>query len=106
MTITTCCISRRPFQKSVQNRPSRAIAGRIWRATVRNIGIRRRLYTIAGTISTRGTAGRRFPRLAVNPGDSEEIRRLQAGAADQGAVDVGNSEQLTCVGGLHRAAVE
>ena len=36
----------------------------------------------------------------------QKIRRLQAGAADQRAVDVGDRHQFRRVGGLHRAAVE
>src|SRR4051812_32270208 len=38
--------------------------------------------------------------------DRREIVRVEAGAADGGAVDVGQREQLGCVGGLDRTAVE
>ena len=38
--------------------------------------------------------------------DRHEIRGLQAGAADQRAIDVGNRENLAGVRGFDRAAVE
>src|SRR5690606_6582821 len=43
---------------------------------------------------------------AIGLGDAEKIRGLQAGATDQGAVDVGDAEQLPRVRRLHRTAVE
>src|SRR3546814_6606653 len=38
--------------------------------------------------------------------DRPEIRGLQAGAADQGAIDFGKAENLLCVGRLYRSPVE
>ena len=45
--------------------------------------------------------------LSGNPGrDRQEIRRLQAGAADQRAVDVGDRHQFRRVRGFDRTAIE
>ncbi|SRR5579871_448897 len=46
-----------------------------------------------------------WKRLAAG-GDRQEVRRLQAGAADQGAIDVGNGHQLSRVGRLDGTAIE
>ena len=48
-----------------------------------------------------GMAERLTPRR-----NRQEIRRLQAGAADQRAVDVGDRHQLRGIRGLYRAAIE
>ena len=61
-----------------------------------HIGIRGGLYTIPAHFST----------LAVNARNPEEILRLQAGAADQRAVHVGQRQEFLGVRGLDRAAVE
>src|SRR3954469_1191532 len=44
--------------------------------------------------------------LAVNAGDAEEILGLEAGAADQCAVDIVDLHQLSGIRGLYRTAVE
>ena len=46
------------------------------------------------------------PFIEGQPGDRKEIRRLQAGAADQRAVDIGNRHQFRRVRGFDRAAIE
>src|SRR5690348_9235225 len=91
MTITTCCI-----QNPSKSEPGRASARA---AQAVHIGIRGGLYTIMRRFST--PEG-----LAVNCRNPKEIGRFQAGAADQGAVHVGDGQEFFGVGRLHRAAVE
>ena len=43
---------------------------------------------------------------AARRNDAEKVGRLEAGAADQGAVDIGDCQQFFGVLGLHRATVE
>src|SRR5207244_1375777 len=47
----------------------------------------------------------RAPELAARR-DCQEIGRFEAGAADQGAIDVGNRHQFRRVRGFHRTAIE
>src|SRR6266508_170658 len=44
--------------------------------------------------------------LPINACNRQELISLEARAADQRAVDVGNAHELRGIGGLHRAAVE
>src|SRR3546814_16838257 len=58
----------------------------------------------ADNVCTRQPAPQALPSDAF--GDRPKGIGIQAGAADQGAVDIGLGQQLAGVVGLHRAAVE
>ena len=42
----------------------------------------------------------------ISAGDAEEVGGGEAGAADQGAVDIRDEQQLARIGRLHRTPVE
>src|SRR5262245_32463293 len=67
----------------------------------------RRIIALMATSSIRHAPGTEYRALSpIDARDRQELVGLEAGAADQRAVDVGDAHQLLGVGGLDRSAIE
>ena len=65
--------------------------------------VREEFAAVSNTIHAKISS---LPGLAVNRSNCEEIRSLEAGAADQRPIDLGNAKQLLGIGRLDRSAIE
>src|SRR5215207_5678488 len=93
MTMTTVCIEANPITDAGEPWPIPRFA-LIWEF---------------GRVSTRSSDAIPPSRGCLSPtgfGDRQELIRLQAGATDERAVDVGDGHQFLGVARLHRTAVE